>query len=382
MRHLLVTNDFPPKVGGIQSYLYELWRRLDPEDCCVLTTPHEGAAEWDTRQAFRVERTTTPVLLPTPGMVSRIEGLISDHGAELVILDPVLPLGLVGRRLSVPYGLSFHGAELVVPARLLPTRGLIRGILRGASVSFASGGYPFAQGEHFAGRPLPGGSIPPGVDLERFHPVDADQRAALRRRFGLPDNDVVIAAVSRLVPRKGFDVAIRAVARVARAGHSVTLAIGGAGRDAARLAELARSLDAPVRFLGRVPDADLPGVYQCADLSMMLCRDRWFGAEAEGFGIVFVEAAACGIPQIAGRSGGSHEAVEHGVTGFVIDRPDRVDDVVAVLLPLVADASLREKMGAAARERAEREFNPERLAADLTTMLAASSARAGEDPRG
>jgi len=171
------------------------------------------------------------------------------------------------------------------------------------------------------------------------------------------------------VPRKGFDMAIEAVSRVAKAGHPVTLVIGGSGRDAKRLADLARSIDAPVRFLGRVPDADLPGVYQSADLSMMLCRDRWLGAEAEGFGIVFVEAAACGVPQIAGRSGGSHEAVEHGVTGLVVDDPHDVESVVAALTILVSDVALRDKMGLASRERAEREFDPRMLADDLAALL-------------
>jgi len=369
VRHLLVTNDFPPKVGGIQSYLYELWRRLDPDDCCVLTTPHRDAAAWDARQSFRIERTAAPVLIPNPRLIARIEQLIDSHGAEIVILDPVLPLGLLGARLSVPYGLSFHGAELVVPARLAPTRELVRRVLRGASVSFTSGGYPFAEGERIAGRPLAGRSIPPGVDLERFRPVERSERATLRRRFGLPADGIVIAAVSRLVPRKGFDMAIEAVSRVAKAGHPVTLVIGGSGRDAKRLADLARSIDAPVRFLGRVPDADLPGVYQSADLSMMLCRDRWLGAEAEGFGIVFVEAAACGVPQIAGRSGGSHEAVEHGVTGLVVDDPHDVESVVAALTILVSDVALRDKMGLASRERAEREFDPRMLADDLAALL-------------
>ena len=115
VRHILVTNDFPPKIGGIQSYLWELWRRLPPEDVTVLTTAHEQAQSFDSDQAFRVERVREPVLLPTPILRRRLRRLVTEVDAEAVIIDPALPLGLVGRSLPVPYGLVLHGAEITVP---------------------------------------------------------------------------------------------------------------------------------------------------------------------------------------------------------------------------------------------------------------------------
>src|SRR5262245_41550589 len=115
MSHLLVTNDFPPKLGGIQTYLWELWRRLDPSTFTVLTTPCEGAAVWDAEQPFTVVRTKQRVLLPTPGLVRQIDELAQRTGAGLVLLDPALPLGLVGPRLATPYGVVLHGAEVTVP---------------------------------------------------------------------------------------------------------------------------------------------------------------------------------------------------------------------------------------------------------------------------
>ena len=108
--HLLVTNDFPPKVGGIQSYLWELWRRLPPESTTVLTTPYEGAVAWDAAQAYRVERTREPVLLPNPLLVRHIDRLAAEVDADLVLLDPALPVGLVGPHLERPYGVILHGA--------------------------------------------------------------------------------------------------------------------------------------------------------------------------------------------------------------------------------------------------------------------------------
>ena len=129
-------------------------------------------------------------------------------------------------------------------------------------------------------------------------------------------------SISRLVPRKGFDVAIRAVAQLRARRPDLVLAIAGGGRDERRLRRLAAELDAPVRFLGRVPNDDLPALYGCADVFTMACRTRWGGLEQEGFGIVFVEAAACGVPQVAGESGGAAEAVEDGVTGLVVAPPE------------------------------------------------------------
>jgi phosphatidylinositol alpha-1,6-mannosyltransferase len=174
------------------------------------------------------------------------------------------------------------------------------------------------------------------------------------------------------VPRKGFDTAIRAAARMRRTHPDLVLAIAGTGRDANRLRRLADELDAPVTFLGRVDHDDLPLVFGCADVFTMLCRNRWAGLEQEGFGIVFVEAAACGVPQVAGNSGGAAEAVEHEVTGVVVDDPggDRaVDATVDAFTRLLDDDGLRHRMGVAARGRAVEQFSYDVLSARLGAAL-------------
>jgi len=383
VKHLLVTNDFPPKVGGIQNMLWELWRRLDPSTFAVLTSPYAGATEWDARQAFRVERISEPVLLPHPLMVRRIERLARDFGAEHVVIDPALPLGLVGRSLSLPYSVLVHGAEIVVPGRLPASRQALAHVLRGASHVIASGRYPAAEAARAAGRELQVVQIPPGVDTQRFHPLDDAQRRAARAKFGVSEHAPLVVGVSRLVPRKGFDVAIRAVARVAAASRTVgggrpdssvdgvTMLIGGAGRDRDRLQRLIDELQAPVRLFGRVSDADLPALYGCADAFMMLCRNRWGGLEQEGFGIVFAEAAACAVPQIAGDSGGAAEAVVDGETGMVVRDPRNVDAVAESLRSLLGDATRRNRMAMASRARAVNEFDYSVLVARLTATLRA-----------
>jgi phosphatidylinositol alpha-1,6-mannosyltransferase len=376
-KHLLVTNDFPPKVGGIQTYLWELWRRLPPDTVTVLTTPHPDARTWDATQPFRVERTREPVLLPHPGLARHVRALAAEVGAEIVLLDPALPVGLLGPRLGIPYGVVLHGAEVTVPGRLPGTASALRRVLRGARVVVAAGGYPLAEAERVAGRPLPSVLVPPGVDTDRFRPLDTDERRTNRERHGLDPDAALVVSVSRLVPRKGMDVLIEAAQRLRAGFPDLQVAIAGDGRDRPRLERQAARLGAPVRFLGRVPDADLPGLYGCADVFAMLCRNRWAGLEQEGFGIVFLEAAAAGVPQVAGRSGGAHEAVVHGETGLVVRYPKSVDPVVAALQVLLRDPKLRADYGRAGRQRAVEEFSYDvlarRLAAGLVEQTGAAS---------
>jgi phosphatidyl-myo-inositol dimannoside synthase len=369
VRHLLVTNDFPPKVGGIQSYLWELWRRLPADEATVLCTPFEGDRAWDAAQPFRVERSRSRVLLPTAGTLRAVDRLAAEVDAEVVLLDPALPLGLLGPRLERPYGVVLHGAEVTIPGRLPWMRPFLARVLRGARVVVAAGGYPAAEGERAARRSLPTVIVPPGVDVDRFVPLGDDARSSVRRRLGLDPSAPTVLSVSRLVPRKGMDVLIEATAAMAGAVPRVQLAIAGAGRDRRRLERLARRHGARVVFLGRVPDDDLPALYGAADVFAMLCRNRWGGLEQEGFGIVFLEAAACGVPQVAGRSGGSHEAVVDGATGIVVDRPRSVDEAVAALSRLLADPAEARRMGAAGRSRALAEFTYDGLARRLREAL-------------
>ena len=239
MKHLLVTNDFPPKIGGIQSLLWEWWRRLPPDTFAVLTSPYEGAAAWDATQPFEIHRVPEPVLLPHPIMVRRVNKLARQVGADLVVLDPALPLGAIGPSLDLPYDVVLHGAEVTVPGRLPGSKQLLGHVLRKARHVIAAGGYPAAEAEHAAGRSLPITVVPPGVDTSRFEPLDAAGRLAARQRLGLSNDGPLVLGLSRLVPRKGFDTVIKAVAALVPQYPGITLAIGGGGRDRDRLAKVA-----------------------------------------------------------------------------------------------------------------------------------------------
>ena len=369
MKHLLVTNDFPPKVGGIQSYLWELWRRLEPERTTVLTTPHKGDRAFDAAQPMRVERDRARWLLPTTALARRIDRLAAEVDADVVLLDPALPVGLLGPRLERPYGVVLHGAEVTVPGRMPGTRRMLARVLRDAQLVVAAGGYPATEARRAAGRDLPTVVVPPGVDPERFHPLSDTERRAERRRLGLDPDAPVVLGLSRLVPRKGFDVLIEAGAALAVRHPDLQIAIAGAGRDRKRLERVATHHGSPVRFLGRLPEADLPVVHGVADCFAMLCRDRWAGLEQEGFGIVFLEAAACGVPAVAGRSGGSAEAVLDGATGIVVDGSRDVVAVAAAIDRILSDRDLRARLGSTARRRAVEEFDYDVLARRLQDAL-------------
>ena len=360
-RHLLVTNDFPPKVGGIQNYLWELWRRLPPDEVMVHTTPHKDSPAFDAAQPFGVIRSREPWLLPGPHLVRRVNRLAERHGAQLVVIDPALPAGLVGRSLDLPYAVVVHGAEVAIPGRLPGTRQLLRRVLEGASGVIAAGNYPATECERALGDSPQTFVIPPGVDTGRFRPMDESERAAVRDRLGLRPDALTVVSVSRLVPRKGMDTLVRAAGVLAETHRDLQVVIAGDGRDRRRLSRLADRSRAPVTLLGRLADENIPALYGCADVFAMLCRTRWSGLEQEGFGIVFLEAAASGVPQVAGSSGGAHEAVNHRVTGIVLEEAT-ADSAARAIGALLDDGDRRREMGAAARRRAASTFSYSALA--------------------
>lgn len=375
MRHLLVTNDFPPKVGGIQAYLWELWRRLPPEDFAVLTaTSHPDHATFDAEQASRgvriVRVPSSTLFFPTPAAGQRVAEAAKEANASLVVFDPAWPLGLLGPRLGLPYAVVLHGAEVAVPGRLPVAREGLGHVLADASLAISAGRYPEAEARRAARRHMPPVvEIPPGVDCERFVPLDDDQRARTRADLGLPTDGLLVVSVSRLVPRKGMDVLIEAARRLAPSFPDLVVTIGGRGRMESRLQGMIARGEAPVRLLGPVADPDLPRLVGAADVFAMACRTRWLGLEQEGFGIVFLEAAAAGVPQVAGDSGGAAEAVEDGVSGLVVRTPGDPGEVAHGLRRLLADDALRLTMGAAARRRAVASFDYGQLAPRLSRAL-------------
>jgi phosphatidylinositol alpha-1,6-mannosyltransferase len=321
-------------------------------------------------------------------LTKTVRELAASTGAGLIVIDPALPLGIMGPALRLPYAVVLHGAEIAAPARLPLARNAMRQVLRRSTLAICAGEYPAAEVHRLVASetgesrftptdtrkntPTPTPRIavvPPGVDTARFRPLDDGQKHKARQLFGLRTDGPLVVSVSRLVPRKGMDVLIRAGAALMTSFPDLTIAIGGVGRDHSRLQRLIDSLGAPVHLLGRVEEQALPDLYGASDVFVMACRDRWHGLEQEGFGIVFLEAAACGVPQIAGRSGGAAEAVVGGRTGIVVDDPADPGEVAAALRSLLADPGLRASMGEAARQRVVESYDYEGLSLRLAAAL-------------
>jgi phosphatidylinositol alpha-1,6-mannosyltransferase len=376
-RTLMVTNDFPPRPGGIQQFLHNLALR-QPADSLVVyasTWPARDhgrqAAKFDAEQPFEVVRENTGMLLPTPAVARRAAELARAHDCDTAWFGAAAPLGLLATGLRSRAGIGrvvaqTHGHEAGWAA-LPGARGLLRRIGDGTDVVTYLGEYFRVR----LARVLDGRTelrrLPPGVDVDVFHPgVDGTE---VRRRYRLADRPVLVC-VSRLVPRKGQDMLIRALPEIRRRVPGAALLIVGGGPYLTALRRLARQLGVAdhVVFTGEIAWAELPAHYAAGDVYAMPCRTRRGGLDVEGLGMVYLEASATGRPVIAGDSGGAPDAVREGETGFVVNGRDvaAIADRAAVLL---ADPSLAQRMGAAGRSWVETEWAWDTLAARMADLL-------------
>ncbi|MEV4692642.1 glycosyltransferase family 4 protein [Micromonospora echinospora] len=371
-RTLLITNDFPPRPGGIQSFVHNLAVRQPPGSVVVYASSWRGAEKFDADQPFEVVRERTRVLLPTPLIARRAARLARAYDCDTVWFGAAAPLGLLAtglrRRAGIRRAVALtHGHE-VGWAALPGARSALRRIGRGVDVTTYLGEYTRTR----LARVLDGLTelrrLAPGVDVETYHP-DVDGKE-VRKRLGLADRPVVVC-VSRLVPRKGQDMLIRALPEIRRRVPGAALLVVGGGPYRSTLEKLARQtgLEHDVVFTGSVPSDALPAHYAAGDVYAMPCRTRNRGLDVEGLGIVYLEAGATGLPVVAGDSGGAPDAVRDGETGFVVSGRDvaQLADRVATLL---ADRDLARQFGAAGRAWVEREWRWETQAQRMAALLA------------
>ena len=378
MNHLLVTNDYPPKVGGIQSYLWEIYRRLPQEEVTILCSAYENSENFDAEQNHKIIRAKQRVLFPSTKLANAIRNVIADHKIDFVMFDPAVPVGILGPKIGTPYGVILHGAEVTIPGRIPGLKQMLRKVLLSAELVVTAGEYSTKEAERAAKSKLPVVIIPPGVDEKRFKPLTLEERNSARSSFGLNQKDEIILTLSRLVPRKGMDVLIKACAELQKNRPNLKLLIAGTGRDRQRLETIAKQKKASVTFLGHVQDQHIPSLYGMADIFSMLCRVRWGGLEQEGFGIVFLEAAAAGIPQIAGKSGGAEEAVLHEKTGKVIQNPKDSKSVAEAISELLDNKAKFTELKKVSRSRAETEFSYDYLSKKFHKSILEAKSRSKE----
>jgi phosphatidylinositol alpha-1,6-mannosyltransferase len=367
-RTLVITNDFPPRIGGVQQYVWRLVAQLPPDRVSVLAPAWPGCRDHDAAQSFPVERWPATFLWPTEDLERRVRLLADEHRADAVLFGHGFPLPWLAPGLAaagIPSVALTHGAEVWIARTPGLAAAQRRGLHACREVTAVSA---------YTGRLIQGaiGERPsvtvlyPGVDTERYAPT-VDGRV-IRERYGLGDRPLIVC-VSRLVPRKGQDVLIEALETVRGLVPEATLLLVGDGPERRALAGAAATAPAgAVVFAGEAAWEELPAFYAAADVFAMPCRSRFGGLEVEGLGIVFLEAAACGKPVVAGRSGGTPEAIVDETTGLLVEggEPKAVALAIARLL---LEPQRAKRMGAAGRARVEAEFTWERSAATLAQVL-------------
>ncbi len=369
-RVLIVTNDFPPRQGGIQSFVHRVAMQLPSDQVAVYASNYEGAAEFDSTLPFPVVRHPTGLLVPTPAARRRVVDSLHRFDARAVWFGAAAPLGLLAGDLRAAGAerlvATTHGHE-VGWAKLPLARQALGRIGRSCDVVTYLGEYTRSR---LAGALGPGAvleQLTPGVDVEEFRP-DVDS-SAVRDRYGLGGRPVIVC-VSRLVRRKGQDTLIRALPAVRRQVPDAALLIVGKGPYLDRLRALAdeHGVAEQVVFTGGVGHGELAAHYAAGDVFAMPCRTRRGGLDVEGLGIVYLEASAVGLPVIAGDSGGAPDAVQDGRTGYVVDGRS-VPALAGRLVELLTDPALRARFGAAGRDWVQNAWTWDIQAERLTVML-------------
>ena len=374
-RTLLVTNDYPPRVGGIQRTLEAIVARMPPERVAVLCPASEGSEAFDAEAAYTVFRQPEAFLWPTPEVGRRVADALAAFGAEVVLFGATYPLALLGPRLAragTPYLAAAHGFEYwlsIAPGAHALMR---RATGRAARVPVMCSAFIARVVRTAVPERVPVSVMYPGADVEAFRPELPFED--LKERHGI-DGRPTVVCVSRLVARKGQDVLIRAMPQIVRRVPDAALLIVGDGPDRRRLEALAR--EAPVGSVvlaGQASETELPRYYRAGDVFAMPCRTRRGGLEVEGWGNVFIEAAACGRPVVVGDSGGARESLVPGETGLLVDGSS-VSEVGEAVAGLLEDPVKAEAMGRAGRERVERAFTWSRAVEQLSRWLVEAAGR-------
>lgn len=364
---MIVTNDFPPRQGGIETFVATIAGGLPADQVVVYTSRTRGQELNDAQLPYPVLRDPTSMLVPSPPARRRVVEAFGAHGCDRVIFGAAAPLGLLARPLRAAgaeriVGIT-HGHELWW-ARVPGARHVLRRIGDDCDALTYLGEYTHrviagALTSDAAGRMV---RMPPGVDTTVFRPADDgvgandDERRQLRSQWGIDVAAPVLICVGRLTPRKGQDTLVAAWPEVLAALPAARLVITGPGDDSAlRSAATRLGVANRIVFTGGVPHEQTPAFFAAADVFASPCRDRHAGLEVEGLGIVFLEASACSLPVIVGRSGGAVDTVLDGRTGVVVDPAD-VRAVATAVIELLGAPARAAAMGRAGRKWVEREW--------------------------
>ena len=372
---LFVTNDFGPRAGGIETVIIGLIQRRPFGQTIVYTSFQEDSegydADWLTNYGVRVIRDRSKILLPTPRVAFHLRRIIKSEGITTAAFGAAAPLGLLSasmkgagvlRTVALTYG------HEVWWARVFPFNFLLRRI--GSTVDvltylgeFTRKAISKCLTAHAQQAMV---KIAPGIDVDHFHPTDA---SALRESLGLAEKKVIVS-VGRLVHRKGQDHLIEAMPEILKSVSNAHLLFVGEGPHRDHLQKLVQkhNLEGSVTLTGRIEHKDLPMHICVGDIFAMPSRSRLMGLEVEGLGIVYLEASACGLPVLAGNSGGAPDAVVHNETGLVVNGTD-IQEIAFAAIELLTKVDLSQKMGVAGRQWIVENWRWEKWAKDFEDSL-------------
>ena len=360
-RTLVITNDFPPRPGGIQTFGYEIVRRFDPESVTVLTSNWEGAAEFDTAQDFKIVRANTQTLVPSKSTLSMAREIVVAENITRVLFGAAAPLGLLAaplRKLGVTNIVGMTQGHETGWAMTPGTRQALRKIGNDTDYLTYISEYTHkkiakALSPDAAARMR---RIVPGVNVTEFSPGNLSSGNQLRTELGWTDRPVIVC-VSRLMARKGQDELIRALPKIHQTAPNASLIIVGDGPYRKDLERLVKKLGLEnfVHLTGKVSQTELSKWYAAGDIFAMPCRTRMGGWDVEGLGIVFLEGSATGLPVIVGDSGGAVDAVIDGETGYLVDGTNTAE-IADRIAYLFANPDVAKKMGNAGRNWVTQEW--------------------------
>ena len=353
---LFVTNDFGPRAGGIETFIIGLIERRPVGQTIVYTSAQANSeqydADWLAQYGVRVIRDRSKILLPTPRVAFHLKKIIRKEGITTAAFGAAAPLGLLSagmKRAGVVRTVALtHGHE-VWWAKVFPFNLLLRRI--GSTVDVLTYLGEFTRSAISKGLTAKAQAsmvkIAPGIDVEHFIPTDA---TVLRNSLELSDKKVIVS-VGRLVHRKGQDYLIEAMPEILKSIPQAHLLLVGEGPYREHLQTLVKkhNLEASVTFIGRIQYKDLPSYICVGDIFAMPSRSRLMGLEVEGLGIVYLEASSCGLPVLAGDSGGAPDALVQNETGLVVNGTDD-QQIATAAIKLLTNIELSKKMGLAGRQ--------------------------------
>ena len=359
---LLVTNDLGPRAGGIETFILGLLDQLPGSEIAIYTASQEGSELFDLqlmeRTGVEIIRDRSSILLPTPWVNRRVRSVMKKYGSEIIWFGAAMPLswmaGLLKRAGAKRVVAMTHGHE-VWWAKLPPFRFIFKRATRSIDVLTFLGDFTRAAMAPIVNHRCTMVQIAPGISINHFYP--GEKSYLLQEELALMERKVLLC-VGRLVHRKGQDNLLSALPKILSQHPEAVLLLVGIGPRQKKLNKLVKRYDlqSHVRFVGRIGYEKLPEYFRLADLFVMPSRSRLFGLEVEGLGIVYLEASACGIPVLAGASGGAPDAIQRGVTGETVDG-GKIDQIANAINEMLDHPKRLSEMGAAGRRWSEESWS-------------------------